>query len=89
MHIFEPYEALLRAGYPEVANVQGGFSGTRDLAGRKVARGWFALGLPVEYGAEEGQSYESLVESMERSHKEGASAGIWINPSKKRISSLV
>ena len=66
-------EALLGAGYPEVAHVQGGFSGARDLAGRKVARGWFALGLPVEYGAAAGQSYESLVESMEKTHREGAS----------------
>ncbi len=66
-------EALFSAGYPEVVNVRGGFSGARDLTGRKVARGWFALGLPVEYGAEEGQSYESLVESMEKTHKEGVS----------------
>lgn len=66
-------EALLGAGYPEVTHVRGGFSGGRDLTGRHVARGWLALGLPVEYGAEEGQSYDSLVENMERTHREGTS----------------
>ena len=38
----------------------GGYGGARDQMGNLVEIGWLELGLPVEYGAEEGQSYESV-----------------------------
>ena len=53
-------EALVAAGYTDVANVMGGYGGARDQLGNLVEKGWFELGLPVEYGADEGQSYESI-----------------------------
>ena len=43
-------EILSRAGYTDVANVEGGFGGARDPAGRVVAPGWRDAGLPVESG---------------------------------------
>jgi rhodanese-related sulfurtransferase len=53
-------EALADAGYSGVANVTGGFGGTRDQLGKIVTRGWLELGLPVEYGSAEDQDYETL-----------------------------
>lgn len=54
-------EALSTAGYANVSNVRGGFGGARNQLGQVVDKGWLELGLPVEYGAAEGQSYESLL----------------------------
>ena len=53
-------EALVAAGYSHVANVMGGYGGARDQMGNVVEKGWLELGLPVEYGAPEGRSYESV-----------------------------
>jgi len=53
-------EALIAAGFTQVANVRGGFGGVRDQLGRVVEKGWFELGLPVEYGSAEGKGYSSL-----------------------------
>ena len=53
-------EALVAAGYTAVANVMGGYGGARDQLGNLVEKGWLELGLPVDYGADEGQSYESI-----------------------------
>ncbi|MFQ5912942.1 MAG: rhodanese-like domain-containing protein [Nitrospinota bacterium] len=53
-------EVLSQAGYPNVANVQGGFGGLRDQDGRTLAKGWAELGLPVSLDNGEGVSYESL-----------------------------
>ena len=44
-------EILRSVGYTDVTNVQGGFGGVRDAAGRIVVRGWHDEGLPVETGA--------------------------------------
>jgi hypothetical protein len=53
--------ALLEAsGYPNVANVAGGFSGARDLYGRVHEQGWKDAGLPVATGAPAGASYAEL-----------------------------
>lgn len=54
-------EALVSVGYANVSNVRGGFGGIRNQLGQVVDKGWFQLGLPVESGAAEGQSYESLL----------------------------
>ena len=42
-------ELLAVAGWTDLTNVQGGFGGGRDAAGRPVP-GWRAAGLPVESG---------------------------------------
>lgn len=53
-------EALIAAGFTDVANVTGGFGGVRDGMGRVVHKGWFELGLPTDYGDPEGRSYEAI-----------------------------
>jgi rhodanese-related sulfurtransferase len=53
-------EILTQAGYADVANVQGGFGGMRDMAGRVVVPGWQASGLPVSTGAGDDDSYAGL-----------------------------
>ena len=65
-HSMQAAEILLSAGYSKIAIVRGGFSGARDLAGQTIAPGWRGSGLPVEYGAQPGQSYESLVTGMKK-----------------------
>lgn len=40
-------EMLADAGYTSVTNMQGGFGGARDHAGRVVTPGWADAGLPV------------------------------------------
>ncbi|MBP1687496.1 MAG: Rhodanese domain protein [Deltaproteobacteria bacterium] len=48
-------ELLQQAGYTTLANMQGGFGGARDAAGREVAAGWAQSGLPLctECGAQD------------------------------------
>ena len=41
-------EMLDRAGFSDVSNMVGGFSGARDPMGRIVAPGWLQSDLPVE-----------------------------------------
>ena len=53
-------QALVAAGFSDVANVSGGFGGTCDERGEVIERGWFELGLPVDYGEPEGHSYADL-----------------------------
>jgi len=50
-------EALIAAGFTDVANVRGGFGGARNEGGEVLEKGWFELGLPVEYGESEGRTY--------------------------------
>jgi len=40
-------ELLNQVGYTVVANMQGGFGGARDAAGREVAAGWRDNSLPM------------------------------------------
>ena len=47
-------EALVAAGFADVANVTAGFGGSR------TERGWLALGLPVESGASDDKGYAAL-----------------------------
>ena len=51
---------LQEAGYPDVANMVGGFGGMRDPFGSVIAPGWSSLDLPVSQENGEGVSYESL-----------------------------
>lgn len=53
-------QALTAAGFIDISNVDGGFGGARDQAGKVVEKGWAELGLPVEQGVEEGKDYPSL-----------------------------
>ena len=53
-------EALVALGFTHIVHMDGGFGGARDEMGQVIEQGWVELGLPVEYGAGEGQSYESL-----------------------------
>ena len=53
-------EALVAAGFKNVVHVDGGFGGARNEMGQVRERGWMELGLPVEYGATEGQTYDAL-----------------------------
>ena len=47
-------EALVAAGFTDVANVTAGFGGSR------TERGWQGLGLPVEFGASDDKGYAAL-----------------------------
>lgn len=50
--------ALLEAaGYAQLVDVRGGFSGERDMFGRETSPGWVTCGLPVATTAEAGRSY--------------------------------
>lgn len=51
---------LEAAGYSNVVDVRGGFSGERDPYGRVSVPGWADSGLPVSTKAAEGASYEEL-----------------------------
>ncbi len=53
-------EIMTLAGYQDVQNMAGGFSGARDPMGRLVAEGWSDLDLPVSTGSNEATSYVSL-----------------------------
>jgi rhodanese-related sulfurtransferase len=53
-------EILAAAGFTNLANVQGGFGGSRDRAGNLLVPGWLASGLPVETGQPDGRSYAML-----------------------------
>lgn len=52
-------ELMTQAGYPDVANMQGGFGGARDMMGRTVAPGWLEMGLPVEMKVDKTNSYDA------------------------------
>jgi len=53
-------DIMTQAGYTNVSNMQGGFGGARDQAGRVVVPGWQESGLPVSTENDEGVSYASL-----------------------------
>ena len=47
-------------GFTDVANVKGGFAGSRDSMGRPADPGWAESGLPVETGTPSGRGYADL-----------------------------
>ena len=53
-------EMLAQAGYKNLHNVVGGFSGVTDPNGQVVQEGWSTLGYPIERGDGGAQSYISL-----------------------------
>jgi rhodanese-related sulfurtransferase len=56
--------ALLEAaGYTNVVDVRGGFSGERDMYGRVAVPGWAESGLPVATAPDPGASYAELAKN--------------------------
>lgn len=55
-------QILEQVGYQNLANVDGGFSGKRDMFGNVVQKGWADLGLPVANGDGGEKGYLSLKE---------------------------
>ncbi|NIR47660.1 rhodanese-like domain-containing protein [candidate division KSB1 bacterium] len=53
-------EMMQQAGYKDVANVDGGFSGKRDMFGNVIKKGWAEQGFPVSTGGGDERSYETL-----------------------------
>ena len=51
---------LAEAGYGEIVDMRGGFSGEMESAGRVSCAGWASRGLPVSTQAEPGRSYSDL-----------------------------
>ena len=54
-------QMLAQAGYTDLVNVAGGFSGARDAMGNVAVQGWASLGLPSSAGDDEG-SYEAAMD---------------------------
>lgn len=53
-------KVLAQAGYKNVRNLAGGFSGITDPSGHVVQEGWSTLGYPIERGDGGAKSYLSL-----------------------------
>jgi len=53
-------EMLAQAGYSDLHNMQGGFGGARDQAGRTVTPGWRDSGLPLCRGCGPESTYAGL-----------------------------
>lgn len=53
-------DVLAQAGYSCVANMQGGFAGSRDQSGRTAVRGWAESGLPICRDCGAANSYAGL-----------------------------
>jgi rhodanese-related sulfurtransferase len=53
-------DLLAQNGFQDVANMQGGFGGSRDSMGRVAVPGWAQLGFPVEMEVDSSRSYEGM-----------------------------
>ena len=53
-------EMLAARGYQDLANIDGGFSGARDMYGNITKQGWMQLGYPVEDRSGGDRGYETL-----------------------------
>jgi rhodanese-related sulfurtransferase len=51
---------LEAAGYTNISNVVGGYSGARDMYGKVTATGWADAGLPTSQTATPGATYSEL-----------------------------
>lgn len=58
---------LKQAGYTDIANLEGGLMGQRDLSGGVAVKGWAESGLPVSQTPDPGRDYASLLEQIESS----------------------
>ncbi|MEE9217742.1 MAG: rhodanese-like domain-containing protein [Acidobacteriota bacterium] len=59
-------QILLQAGYTDVQNMEGGFSGARDPMGHLIAKGWTDHELPVSNDSNDSTSYEALARRRAR-----------------------
>ena len=58
-------QLLVSMGYQNVANVLGGFGGSRDpVTGQIMDKGWSMSGLPVEGTTQPGASYGELLKKV-------------------------
>lgn len=62
---FQAASLMRGAGYAQVANVDGGFSGKRDPFGNLIEPGWVDCGLAVESGDGGERGYQSLLAACE------------------------
>lgn len=53
-------EALIRAGYTNLAEQRAGWGGARDMFGRLSEPGWSAAGLPSATGPDAARGYTAL-----------------------------
>ncbi len=53
-------ELLAQAGYAQVLNMQGGFGGAHDEAGRTLVPGWRESGLPICNDCDANDAYATL-----------------------------
>ncbi len=56
---------LAQQGYRDLSNVDGGFSGMKDMAGTVLKEGWLQLGFPVGNGDGGDKAYSALKKSKE------------------------
>jgi rhodanese-related sulfurtransferase len=57
-------EALTSAGYAQLVNMNGGFSGRRDPSGRVVVEGWQGHGFECEAQAPLERTYAGLLQAL-------------------------
>jgi rhodanese-related sulfurtransferase len=57
---------LAAAGFTQLVNVEGGFSGARDMLGRLREPGWLDCGLPVAEVAEPGRSWAEIMARVDQ-----------------------
>lgn len=53
-------QVLAQDGYQNLLNVDGGFTGVRDMSGNVIKQGWVQACFPVEQGDGKEKSYQSL-----------------------------
>ena len=67
---FQAATLMESAGYAQVVNVDGGFSGKHDPFGGTVQAGWVQCGLPVTDGDGGDRSYSNLLEVAAKAQEE-------------------
>ncbi|MFQ5677590.1 MAG: rhodanese-like domain-containing protein [bacterium] len=58
-------QLLAQLGYEDLSNVNGGFSGIRDMSGAIIKEGWMQLGFPTEQGDGGERGYHTLKGKLE------------------------
>ena len=58
-------QVLAAAGFTNLINMHGGFSGARDPYGTLIQEGWQGMGYPCAEGAEGGVSYAAIREKVD------------------------
>ena len=66
-------ETLAARGFENLVNMHGGFLGARDPYGNLIQEGWKALGFPSASGQDEGETYASIKETLQKDPPAGPS----------------